>query len=419
MSDTQTGIFRPKGMHVEPKRLRERPLDTKHPFVVYGSEDRPRLYVSPTVLSGVRLCCRSSAPNETIGLLAGTVYGDADGNYTVVRDFEEAIVDEKEASPASVRINPDGQASVRSRLLGRNPALQIVGWFHSHPRYQPFYSPVDHAEQATYGPDQVGIVVSGLPCEDPFGVYLGPGASRLQRQVELDGLWRDRGPQQSGRRQAIPLPLNRADPLSFEHAKAIASTQPPASVKEREEQIPASSIQRNWGPGEHSRRSVLLWASSFTVLLALCWFMSSLSERVTALEQTRTLPPATIFVKPVAANPAPKAPIQNVQAERTDDGGKKSEMTTAKPTTHANVATAKTRKKRSHPKTPTKQKLVEKVPITSKAREHSKNPEPKQSTETSDSKDKAASKPPPQEPSGKSGVNKKEAGGAPAVKGGD
>lgn len=163
--------------------VRPRPSENDN-FVPFSAEgDGFSVYVHREVLEYIERESRHAAPNETIGLLAGRVCRDpAHGPYTLIMAADSARTDEVEASPGHVHISASGNASVRHRLEETHPDREVVGWYHSHPRYPARFSQVDNAEQSTWNdPNHVGIVFSGTGEPDPFGVYRGPEAVRLSR----------------------------------------------------------------------------------------------------------------------------------------------------------------------------------------------------------------------------------------------
>jgi proteasome lid subunit RPN8/RPN11 len=163
--------------------VRPRPSENDNfvPFMAEG--DGFSVYVHREVLEFIERESRRSAPDETIGLLAGRVCQDpAHGPYTLVMAADSARAGEVEASPGHVHISAGGNASVRHRLEEKHPDREVVGWYHSHPRYPARFSHIDNAEQSTWNdPNHVGIVFSGTEEREPFGVYRGPEAVRLSR----------------------------------------------------------------------------------------------------------------------------------------------------------------------------------------------------------------------------------------------
>jgi proteasome lid subunit RPN8/RPN11 len=163
--------------------VRPRPSENGN-FILFSAEgDGFSVYVHREVLEYIERESRRAAPDETIGLLAGRVCQDpAHGPYTLVMAADSARAGEVEASPGHVHISASGNASVRHRLEETHPDREVVGWYHSHPRYPARFSHVDNAEQSTWNdPNHVGIVFSGTEEREPFGVYRGPQAIHLSR----------------------------------------------------------------------------------------------------------------------------------------------------------------------------------------------------------------------------------------------
>lgn len=177
--------FRTKFKAAPPTPLvRQGPADDRDFVAFVSTRDGFRAYVRHEVLEHIKGEAERAAPDETIGLLAGRVcYDPSTGPYTLVLDADGAHGAEVEASPGYVRITAAGQATVRARLERTNPDREIVGWYHSHPKYEARFSTVDETEQATWAdPRHLGIVYSGVDRAEPYGVYRGPQADRLARQ---------------------------------------------------------------------------------------------------------------------------------------------------------------------------------------------------------------------------------------------
>jgi proteasome lid subunit RPN8/RPN11 len=150
-------------------------------FVVFTSEDDGfTVFIHRDVTDDISHKAHEAAPNETIGLLAGRVMRDERGPYTLVLAAEGARRDEVEATPSHVRISARGHAQVRGRLESSAYGLDIIGWYHSHPRYPARFSSVDVTEQSTWrDQNHLGIVISGSDAREPLGVYRGPHAALL------------------------------------------------------------------------------------------------------------------------------------------------------------------------------------------------------------------------------------------------
>lgn len=150
-------------------------------FLVFVSKhDGFAAFIHQDVRNAIFHEARKAMPNETIGLLAGRVMRDEHGPYTLVLSAEGARHDEVEATPSHVRISAAGHAQVRRRLESSAYGLDIIGWYHSHPRFPARFSPVDKTEQSTWRDlNHLGIVISGNDTREPIGVYRGPETALL------------------------------------------------------------------------------------------------------------------------------------------------------------------------------------------------------------------------------------------------
>jgi proteasome lid subunit RPN8/RPN11 len=141
------------------------------------------LFIRNEVLRAAYGAALQALPNETIGLLAGRVCQDPEGSYTVADAVEGAEGKEVYATPHHVRISAEDYAQLRRRLEMAHPILEMVGWFHSHPRLPPQFSLDDRQEQLTW-PDinHVALVVSCGAWGERFGVYHGPNSIQMFQQ---------------------------------------------------------------------------------------------------------------------------------------------------------------------------------------------------------------------------------------------
>jgi proteasome lid subunit RPN8/RPN11 len=176
--------FRAKAKTGPPSPLvRTQPAENGNLVAFSAEADGFSVYVHREVLEFIERESLRAAPDEAIGLLAGRICQDpVRGPYTLVMAADSARPGEVEASPSHVHISAGGNASVRRRLEDTHPDREVIGWYHSHPRYPAQFSHVDIAEQSTWNdPNHIGIVFSGTEKDEPFGVYRGPGAVRLSR----------------------------------------------------------------------------------------------------------------------------------------------------------------------------------------------------------------------------------------------
>lgn len=177
--------FRPKKMSQPYMLCKSRPANNEA-FISYVSpQDEFEAFIDPKLLKQISEESESASPFETIGLLAGRVWRDEKGPYTLVLAASSATREQIEATTSHVRISGNEMSELREKLEVANPALEVIGWYHSHPRFTPYYSSEDKTEQSTWSdPNHIGIVVSGLMGEDAYGVYRGPNATRLVLRTE-------------------------------------------------------------------------------------------------------------------------------------------------------------------------------------------------------------------------------------------
>lgn len=168
--------------------VRPRPQEDGQFGLWVSDADHFSAYVHADVLDFIKRNGDTAAPHETIGLLAGRVCHDpVNGPYTLVMAAENAISGEFESGPGHVKLKAIGQTHLRRRLEDAHPDREIVGWYHTHPNYQPVFSPVDAKEQQTWNDqNSIGIVYStdGSGAES-FGVYRGPESVRLRPAREI------------------------------------------------------------------------------------------------------------------------------------------------------------------------------------------------------------------------------------------
>jgi proteasome lid subunit RPN8/RPN11 len=239
--------FRPKSKSYPNLLERPRPASDKS-FKRYGADrDGFEVYINTQVLEELLRETRDAAANgenETIGLLAGRVCHDATGHYTLVQAAAGANEDEIDASPGHVSISGEGNARVRRRLEANHPTLEMVGWYHSHPTQAAQFSREDSREQATWSDsNHIGIVVSGRDDIEPFGVYRGPRATRLDRRKEA--IRRQLSGEQARDTTALHRPEPVKAPPNVSHAQAtpVASSFVPKRAAESQTVNPAKDIK--------------------------------------------------------------------------------------------------------------------------------------------------------------------------------
>lgn len=161
--------------------IRTRPEDNNRLRAFTAADDKFSVYVHAEVLDFIERQAALAGNNEAIGLLAGRICNDPRrGPFTLVMAAADARDGEFNASPSFVRLLPVGHTSLRQRLSEVHPDREIVGWYHTHPHWQPRFSEVDLEQQRNWeDPNHVGIVYGAHHSGEPFGVYQGPHAILL------------------------------------------------------------------------------------------------------------------------------------------------------------------------------------------------------------------------------------------------
>ncbi|HEU4710824.1 MAG TPA: Mov34/MPN/PAD-1 family protein [Pyrinomonadaceae bacterium] len=256
-------------------------------FISFASEsDAFEVFLHRNVQEVIRHEAHEAAPNETIGLLAGRVVRDERGPYTLVLAAAGARPDEVEATPSHVRISANGQAQVRGRLESSAHGLDIIGWYHSHPRFPARFSPVDITEQSTWrDPNHVGIVISGVDRNEPLGVYRGPKANLLIPKSSLQALIR---PKQSSEMFAV-VPQQRPGSQNASVEPAVVNTTPaPAHIAEP---IPDSTTSETTTVRASKIMAFIYFAVGLgllTMLLEIVWLDRRLDKMEARLTSSRS-----------------------------------------------------------------------------------------------------------------------------------
>lgn len=191
---TAESPFKPVSVEYPTTLWRPRPPADGARMIQFGPDnDQFEVFIEAAVFKFISDEMKAWSPDETIGILGGRVCKDDRGPYTLVLAAVAATRDEAKVSPGHVRLGGEFDAALRRRLEVSFPALEVVGWYHSHPRFRALFSEPDRMNQRTWSnPNHLGIVVSGLEGSEKFGVYRGPEATKLQRSpsppIRVQGL---------------------------------------------------------------------------------------------------------------------------------------------------------------------------------------------------------------------------------------
>lgn len=284
---TLEGGFTPKGWrHRSSLPFITRPRNDSNFAVFASDQDTFEAYVLHTVLDKIDADLVRASPDETIGLLAGRVMRDSDGPYTLVLASQDAHGDETQATPGHVRITANGHANLRRRLELAAYGLDLVGWYHSHPRFPARFSSVDTAEQSTLkDPNHLGIVVSGIDDLDPYGVYRGPAANRLVSQTII------RRPITPYVSKPIAISKDQMVVSSSVTPQNVNSDSTVTGVEHKHAASPATVVNQIQSKKWLSPQQWMLVAGALSAIALFIWFdhrVRSLEKRLSSQGDLRT-----------------------------------------------------------------------------------------------------------------------------------
>lgn len=181
MKASDTHLERPAPTSRMSGRVREVSLPLLTPpesgeFTEHRTSDGTRIFVARSVIEELERLERAHHPNEAAGLLFGRYFTNGWHACTLVTNFIPPEPGEIRGTRSSVTITSFGAQRMRARARRIIPCADCVGWGHTHPTFEPFFSGTDRAEQRLWTqPASVGIVLSGLrDVRDPYHVYVGP-----------------------------------------------------------------------------------------------------------------------------------------------------------------------------------------------------------------------------------------------------
>lgn len=127
---------------------------------------RTSCYIGLDVLEDILGHGRTEPHCEVGGVLLGTLGADGPGPTAWVEDMVPARL--AAASATHVTFTHETWVQIHHDVENRDDHLQIVGWYHTHPGFGPFYSSQDYFIHRNFFTDErhVGIVL------DPIRVSL-------------------------------------------------------------------------------------------------------------------------------------------------------------------------------------------------------------------------------------------------------
>ena len=144
-----------------------------------------RILIAPAALEQIRAHSHSQMASELGGVLLGHAYEHGGQRYVEVSAALPAPSEDR--GPYHFTFNADAWAHVNRERDAQHPALQIVGWFHTHPGLGVFFSADDVVVQsaAFVMPWHVALVVDPIRKEAGFFGWHGRVVTPLSGFYEM------------------------------------------------------------------------------------------------------------------------------------------------------------------------------------------------------------------------------------------
>lgn len=145
-------------------------------FAEHRTADGRRVYLAIDVLENLAMLERAEHPVETACLLFGGFFSDGKRPCAIVTRLILPEPGEVIGSPSMVTITAEGAERMIARAWLEDPLLKPLGWGHTHPRFEAYFSHVDREEQRVWTePASIGVVISGLDApRNRYQVFVGP-----------------------------------------------------------------------------------------------------------------------------------------------------------------------------------------------------------------------------------------------------
>lgn len=167
---------------------RQRPASDQAGLLAFEADGTPCVYIRREAVDRVVEHCHRHGPNEAIGFLAGRVFQDDDGYWTLV---ETALCcDHARRSPSSVETTEQDQDELDQWRRDAGLVYDRLGWWHSHYELRlASYSSVDRRNQDLWCPSdwQVGLLVIVDDGIARLRFYRGPKSEPLTPLRRADG----------------------------------------------------------------------------------------------------------------------------------------------------------------------------------------------------------------------------------------
>lgn len=235
-----------------------------------NQRDRFTVYLTQDAVMDLHIGTYQQIPSEAFGLLMGRVYIDDAGSFTVVERVFYAR--ELEASPGHVQLSPEKIHELRLQATRKHPALDFVGWTHSHDRPSQ-YSNTDFQEQHTWDdPSHVGILTfmdGVIGAGKTWAIlYRGPTAQLLPLVLDATPVLRKNNklpPIMANEKQTVQEPEK---PQEKTNEQCLTTTQPDLVPEKSQTDSSKKPVRRlpNWFSWKPDKR---VFATLLLTILAL------------------------------------------------------------------------------------------------------------------------------------------------------
>ena len=249
-------------------------------YIEHRTGDGRRVFIHRDVIADLGILERREHPDETAGLLFGRLFTDGTNPCALVRHLVWPEPGEVLGTPATVTITAEGSTGMGRRANERHPCADAVGWAHTHPTFDAYFSATDRAEQAVWTESaSVGLVLSGLPDADPpYKVFVGAGAVHAER------VWpavANRRPEPRARASRLTTPTWPEEEVAAPKTAAPRSPSPsPTGIQvEQPEGTPDRAVLQPTRPRHRTGRAKRQWIvvavlSLLAALIATLWVMA-------------------------------------------------------------------------------------------------------------------------------------------------
>ncbi len=243
-----------------------------------AERDMP-VFVDLDVMRDMEAHSVSNTRVELGGVMLGRQYTDSDGQpYVVVSESLRAS--HYKATRGSFKFTHDTWSQITRDRKKFHPDLEMVGWYHTHPGWTVFLSPLDLfiCDNFFNGPQNVALVID--PCNDDRGWFQWnqPGDQPANRATDSTN---QTPPRRTG---GFFLFTNRHCTASLDYFAAVYNKDPEMNVDPRYASDSPSAIVPSAGHGQrvlmvdpHARKSDnVLWLVTglqLALILFLVWKM--------------------------------------------------------------------------------------------------------------------------------------------------